>query len=377
MKPKKVMNLQCIKCHKAEKRAGKPHGPVTCTTCHAKGQWAPDQSTQRRFNHAYILGLQGSPRKGGNTDTFLAAFHGKSRPGGCRTKPSRWPGPASFPAKAADTAKPTAPASLPTIPCPCEIFGLLRTADLVVAASPVYFYGITAQLKVLIDRCQTLWSRKYVYQLKDPAGIHPKRTAVQRGRIQGTPAVRRHPPDGEILFRRHRRPVRSCADLPGRRSQRRHTASMQRPDHGYRRGRRRNRPPLVARKRVLFVSRPTGPAGRPWRRPWPSSATENRIRTGYGCLRPASEFSTTMVQTMQRVGVDMGYRRPQHVDQAFYGATPDLTIIIGDGADRTMVPGTTTKQWPLTKPVSSDDETMDRLRMEIDAHVDTLKPSFP
>ena len=36
LKPKKVMNLQCIKCHKAEKQAGKPHGPVTCTTCHQK-----------------------------------------------------------------------------------------------------------------------------------------------------------------------------------------------------------------------------------------------------------------------------------------------------------------------------------------------------
>ena len=36
LKPKKVMNLQCIKCHKEEKRAGKPHGPVTCSTCHQK-----------------------------------------------------------------------------------------------------------------------------------------------------------------------------------------------------------------------------------------------------------------------------------------------------------------------------------------------------
>lgn len=36
LKPKKVMNLQCIKCHKQEKRAGKPHGPVTCKTCHVK-----------------------------------------------------------------------------------------------------------------------------------------------------------------------------------------------------------------------------------------------------------------------------------------------------------------------------------------------------
>ncbi|MGA6927253.1 MAG: cytochrome c3 family protein [Desulfosarcina sp.] len=33
---KKVMNTQCIACHKAEKRAGKPHGPLTCSTCHKK-----------------------------------------------------------------------------------------------------------------------------------------------------------------------------------------------------------------------------------------------------------------------------------------------------------------------------------------------------
>lgn len=36
LKKKKVMNLQCIKCHKQEKKAGKPHGPVTCSTCHVK-----------------------------------------------------------------------------------------------------------------------------------------------------------------------------------------------------------------------------------------------------------------------------------------------------------------------------------------------------
>lgn len=36
IKPKKVMNLQCIKCHKQDKRDGKPHGPVTCATCHIK-----------------------------------------------------------------------------------------------------------------------------------------------------------------------------------------------------------------------------------------------------------------------------------------------------------------------------------------------------
>jgi hypothetical protein len=49
-----------------------------------------------------------------------------------------------------------------------SIYSLLRQADVVVAASPVYFYGVTAQLKSLIDRCQTLWSRKYRLKLADP-----------------------------------------------------------------------------------------------------------------------------------------------------------------------------------------------------------------
>ena len=32
--PKQVMNKLCIKCHKAEKRAGHKAGPVTCSKCH-------------------------------------------------------------------------------------------------------------------------------------------------------------------------------------------------------------------------------------------------------------------------------------------------------------------------------------------------------
>lgn len=36
LKAKQVMNTQCIKCHKEEKRAGKPHGPLTCSECHVR-----------------------------------------------------------------------------------------------------------------------------------------------------------------------------------------------------------------------------------------------------------------------------------------------------------------------------------------------------
>lgn len=36
LKKKQVMNKLCIKCHKAEKNAGKPYGPISCSKCHTK-----------------------------------------------------------------------------------------------------------------------------------------------------------------------------------------------------------------------------------------------------------------------------------------------------------------------------------------------------
>ena len=38
----------------------------------------------------------------------------------------------------------------------------LLEADGVIVASPMFFYGVTAQLKALIDRCQALWVRRNI-----------------------------------------------------------------------------------------------------------------------------------------------------------------------------------------------------------------------
>ena len=43
-----------------------------------------------------------------------------------------------------------------------DIYPKLLEADGIIVASPIFFYGLTAQLKALIDRCQALWARKYV-----------------------------------------------------------------------------------------------------------------------------------------------------------------------------------------------------------------------
>jgi multimeric flavodoxin WrbA len=45
------------------------------------------------------------------------------------------------------------------------IYPKLLEVDGVIVASPMFFYGISAQLKALIDRCQALWAR--MYELKN------------------------------------------------------------------------------------------------------------------------------------------------------------------------------------------------------------------
>ncbi len=41
----------------------------------------------------------------------------------------------------------------------------LRKADRIALASPIFFMGVTAQTKAMIDRCQAIWVVKYVLKL--------------------------------------------------------------------------------------------------------------------------------------------------------------------------------------------------------------------
>jgi multimeric flavodoxin WrbA len=46
-----------------------------------------------------------------------------------------------------------------------KIYSQLVDADGIMVASPIYFMGVSAQLKALIDRCQVFWARKYILNL--------------------------------------------------------------------------------------------------------------------------------------------------------------------------------------------------------------------
>jgi multimeric flavodoxin WrbA len=58
-----------------------------------------------------------------------------------------------------------------------SVYPQLLEADVIILASPIFFYGITAQAKALIDRCQALWCRRYL----DKAPAHERTFSRGRG----------------------------------------------------------------------------------------------------------------------------------------------------------------------------------------------------
>ncbi|MBI5056699.1 MAG: flavodoxin family protein [Nitrospirae bacterium] len=47
-----------------------------------------------------------------------------------------------------------------------QVHDAIRAADRIILASPVFFFALSAQAKIMIDRCQSFWCEKYL--LKRP-----------------------------------------------------------------------------------------------------------------------------------------------------------------------------------------------------------------
>ena len=317
-----------------------------------------------------IVGLQGSPRKGGNTDDLLAAFLAKAGQAGAEVKTIQVARAGIVPCKGCGYCETHGTCVIADDPMSTEIYGLLREADLVVAATPVFFYGASAQLKVLIDRCQTLWSRKYVVKLKDPLAGTRKgllfSVAASRGRqlFDGIHLSTKYFFDAIDATFSHALTYRGIESKGAIRDREGLVADIDEAIE-------KTVLPLVNRKKVLFIS-PVGACRAPMAAAMAQQRYGDSIRTGFGGSSPASALHEPMVQAMQRVGTDMGYRQPQGIDQVFYGSTPDLTFTIGETVDQKRVPGKKKVSWHLPEPTPSDNAAIDRLRLEIEAHVYTL-----
>lgn len=118
-----------------------------------------------------IVGIQGSPRREGNTALLLdAALQGAAEAGASvlrfelndlSIKPCQACG-----------------ACYNTGKCIIRddmdlLYEAFENMDNMVLASPVYFGGVTAQTKAMIDRSQPLWARKYI--MKQPVAADNRR----------------------------------------------------------------------------------------------------------------------------------------------------------------------------------------------------------
>lgn len=117
-------------------------------------------STQKGKKLMMVVGIYGSPRKAGNTDQMLDAFLAGAEAAGA-------------------VVKRLYVRDLEIRGClgcgHCDrtgvcvqkddmqqVYPLLEEAQRVVVASPIYFYGVTAQLKLLVDRAQALYMKREI-----------------------------------------------------------------------------------------------------------------------------------------------------------------------------------------------------------------------
>jgi len=110
-----------------------------------------------------VLAIAGSPRRGGNTDLLLQEVIAGAESGGAEVKRIVLSELSIAPCRHCDRC-------LEAGCCAVDddmqwIYNDLRVADRLVIASPIFFMGLTAQTKAMIDRCQALWVIKHVLKL--------------------------------------------------------------------------------------------------------------------------------------------------------------------------------------------------------------------
>lgn len=118
-----------------------------------------------------VLAITGSPRPKGHTATLLSAFLQGAETGGAQLKQIDACKLRIHGCTGCNVCGQTGQCILQDDMS--SVFELLGEADLIVLASPLYFMGISGQLKLLVDRCQTCWNRRY--RLKLPALLPPKK----------------------------------------------------------------------------------------------------------------------------------------------------------------------------------------------------------
>lgn len=317
-----------------------------------------------------ILGLQGSPRvtKKGNTRHLLSAFLAEAEAAGVQTE-------------MIDICKLDIQPCKELIVCEkkgycpidddmkTEIYPRLREADVIVLASPIFFYNVTAQLKALIDRGQTLWARRYKLGLTDPKAKIRKgvllAVGATRGKnlFEGTLLTAKYffdavsadfTEENALTYRR----VENPGDMAAHPDYKEEIQALV----------RRVISPIASRPNILFACRENACRSQMAEAFAQSAAGEAMWADSAGSA-PADSVNPIMVEVMAEKGFDMAFRTPKPLARRIEETKPDAVITMGCGEDCPYVPGARREDWDLPDPAGKDADVMRAVRDEIETRV--------
>ena len=314
----------------------------------------------------FAVGLQGSPRKKGNSDLLLAAVMQALESHGVRTRTIHVTKQHIEPCKELTVCERKGI-------CPIdddmehEIYALLRQADIIIAASPVFFYNVTAQLKALIDRCQALWARKYMLKLNDPGHRTRKGYLLAVGASSGKQLF-----DGFHLTAKYfydAVAARYAGSLTFRGVEGRGDI-LKHPEMESEVNRAVSElmDGFANRRKVLFACR--------------ENACRSQMAAAFARLhggdkldvqsagsQPVDAVNPLMVEVMHEKGIDMAYCTTQSLDDGIAVESPEDIITMGCGEQCPVVPGAKTQDWDLPDPAGRPIEFMRDVRDRIEKQV--------
>lgn len=318
----------------------------------------------------FILGLQGSPRKKGNTDFFLSTFLAAAEKQGAETEKVYVPGKNIQPCKGCGYCEKKGFCIIKDDDMKSGIYPLLRKADIVVAATPIYFYNTPAQLKALIDRCQSLWSRIYRFNVKDPGAAHKLGYILSVGATKG-----RNLFDGLHLTAKYffdavnadyagsitYRQIENSGDL------KKHPSVLKDIEDAV----ARLVTPLMNRKKILFACREntcrSQMAGA-----FAQFLAGDKIDAYCAGSSPADQINPVMEEAMMEKGIDMAFRKPVSIDNVISKVTPDMIVTMGCGEACPFIPETEKIDWDFPDPAGKPIEFMRQVRDEIEQKIKAL-----
>ncbi len=316
----------------------------------------------------FILGLQGSPRKKGNTSKLLSAFLDEAERLGANTQYLDVPRMNIKPCLGCGNCERKGFCIIDDEMQ--QVYPLLRKADIIVMATPVFFYGATAQIKCLIDRSQVLWARKYVHELEDPGrkwrqGLFLSVGATKgKDLFEGISLTAKYFFDaigasfgGSLTYIK----IEDPGDIE------KHPTALNDAEEKA----KALVSPLLNRRKILFLCTENACRSQ-MASAFIQAYAGDRIEAESAGSAPAKEVNPIMEEAMREKGLDMAYRIPKSIDDAVSGGEPDLIVTMGCGDSCPMFPGVKNVAWDLPDPAGKPIDFMRQVRDEIERKVKKL-----